>query len=532
MGQTLSVPATDKNTESGGNDKFLYAVSEMQGWRITMEDAHTIALRLDEDNDNPNSFFAVYDGHGGSNVARYAGRNVHKRLTSQEEYREKRYPEALKRAFLGIDEDILADSSYAREPSGSTAISALVTSDNKIFCANAGDSRGVISVKGEAKQLSYDHKPGNQTEKDRIVAAGGYIEYGRVNGNLALARALGDFDFKKNYNLSPEKQVITSDPDIIEHQITEEDEFIVLACDGIWDCLSSQDVVSIVRLKVAEGKELSEIAEFICDHCLAPNTTEGTGVGCDNMTLLIVAILHGKTKEQWYEWIKDRVDQNYGFETPKEVSPLYAAGPYKPYPRQQHPLAQRIMGISNGGITLSPIFNNGSEGLMFDNDSEDEGDSEDDQTAASFFSQTFGQGSAGRSNIRDLMKDADYDMEVGSSDEEDSQGPFGNDAVGFTRQVTDEDSSALAGVPPKVNGDAEAQESRVEEATTSGEDGKGSTSERQLQGEAPPPPKPLPNGDAVSRTPDQFEAHAAGDEPSPVVKAEGLMDTSESPLKG
>jgi len=476
-----------------------------------MEDAHTIALRLDEDSASPNAFFAVYDGHGGGNVARYAGRNVHKRLASQEEYRDKKYPEALKRAFLGIDEDMLADSSYTREPSGSTAIAALVTSDNKIFCANAGDSRGVISVKGEAKQLSYDHKPANQTERDRIMAAGGYIEYGRVNGNLALARALGDFDFKKNYNLSPEKQIITSDPDIIEHQITEEDEFIVLACDGIWDCLSSQEVVNIVRLKIAEGKELSEIAEFICNHCLAPNTNEGAGVGCDNMTLLIVAILHGKTKEKWYEWIKDRFDRHYGYNTPTEVPAIYST-PYKGWdqcrtnsarPRVEH-------------ITLTPsFFPSGSQGLMFENDSEDEENSEDDQAAASFFSQTFGQG-AGRANLRDILgKDSDYDMDVGSSDEEDTQGPFGPS--------------------PKVNGDAGAEESRLEE--TSGEAATTSTPQAR-QGEAPPPPKPPLNGDAISRTPDQFEAHPAGDEPSTAVKAEaavkaeGLMDTSESPLKG
>ncbi|EPQ54511.1 PP2C-domain-containing protein [Gloeophyllum trabeum ATCC 11539] len=506
MGQTLSVPATDKNTESGGNDRFMYAVSEMQGWRITMEDAHTIALRLDEDKDEPNAFFAVYDGHGGSNVARYAGRNVHKRLASQEEYQAKRYPEALKRAFLGTDEDMLADPSYTREPSGSTALAALVTADNKIYAANAGDSRGVISVKGEAKQLSYDHKPANQTEKDRITAAGGYIEYGRVNGNLALARALGDFDFKKNYKLSPEKQIITSDPEIIEHQITEEDEFIVLACDGIWDCLSSQDVVDIVRLKVAEGKELPEIVEFLCDHCLAPNTTEGTGVGCDNMTVLIVAILHGRTKEQWYEWIKDRVENKYGYDTPREVKAIYSQ-PYRPREGagRAGPMASRLMANGLGGaISLTPIFHGGNEGLMFETDSEEEdGNSDDESQNSSFFSQSFGPGIGNlRQQLMMPQGDEDYDLEAN-------------------------------GAGSKVNGDAEAEESRVEDADMdSSNDDKDATPQQERQGEAPPPPKPLPNGDAVSRTPDQFETHPAGDEPSAVVKTEGLMDTSESPLKG
>lgn len=69
-------------------------------------------------------------------------------------------------------------------------------------------------------------------ERNRITAAGGYIEFGRVNGNLALSRALGDFEFKKNYNVSPERQVITADPDLTVHNITDEDEFFVIACDG------------------------------------------------------------------------------------------------------------------------------------------------------------------------------------------------------------------------------------------------------------------------------------------------------------
>jgi len=145
-----------------------------------------------------------------------------------------------------------------------------------------------------------------------------------VNGNLALSRALGDFEFKKNYSLSPQAQIITANPDVTCHEIMEDDEFFVLACDGIWDCLSSQDVVNVVRRQVSEGKELTEIGEMICDHCLAPDTTSGAGIGCDNMTVLIVAITHGRSKEEWYTWIADRVKNNYGYETPSALPQLYA----------------------------------------------------------------------------------------------------------------------------------------------------------------------------------------------------------------
>jgi protein phosphatase 2C family protein 2/3 len=93
---------------------------------------------------------------------------------------------------------------------------------------------------------------------------------------------------------------------------------------GIWDCLSSQQVIDFVRYQVSEGKELTEIGEMMCDHCLAPDTNSGAGIGCDNMTVLVVAITHGRTKEEWYEWIKERVKTGYGYKTPGTPPSLYS----------------------------------------------------------------------------------------------------------------------------------------------------------------------------------------------------------------
>ena len=69
-------------------------------------------------------------------------------------------------------------------------------------------------------------------EKARICAAGGFVDFGRVNGNLALSRAIGDFEFKKSAELSPEQQIVTAYPDVITHTISDDDEFLVIACDG------------------------------------------------------------------------------------------------------------------------------------------------------------------------------------------------------------------------------------------------------------------------------------------------------------
>lgn len=71
-------------------------------------------------------------------------------------------------------------------------------------------------------------------EKARIVAAGGFVDFGRVNGNLALSRAIGDFEFKKSADLPPEQQIVTAFPDVTVHDITADDEFLVVACDGMY----------------------------------------------------------------------------------------------------------------------------------------------------------------------------------------------------------------------------------------------------------------------------------------------------------
>ncbi|KIM75547.1 hypothetical protein PILCRDRAFT_98887 [Piloderma croceum F 1598] len=325
MGQTLSFPALHKHKSSGGNASMFYSTTAMQGWRVTMEDAHVAELSLDKGVETSNAFFAVYNGHSGvvcGAMSKFSGTNVHKRLMSEGAYHEERYEEALKSAFLGTDEDWCANPPVANDPSGCTAVAALVTGDGKIFVANAGDSRLVISVKGKAKPLSLDHKPSNKNDAARIKAAGGYVEYTRVNGRLGLSRALGDFDLKKNPSLSPEEQIITADPDMTIHDIAEEDEFLVLACDGIWECLSSQEVVDFIRLKVSKGNELPKISKMLCDYCLAPDT-EPPSNGCDNMMVLIIAILNGQSIDEWRVWVTDHVKQRYGYKMPGFVPQLY-----------------------------------------------------------------------------------------------------------------------------------------------------------------------------------------------------------------
>ncbi|KAK4947900.1 Protein phosphatase 2C 2 [Elasticomyces elasticus] len=285
-----------------------------------MEDAHAAILDLQTEVDGKThkphgpderlSYFGVYDGHGGEKVAQFAGENVHKIVAKQDAFSKGDIEQALKDGFLATDRAILNDSRYEDEVSGCTA-SVGIISREKIWVANAGDSRSVLGVKGRAKPLSFDHKPQNEGEKARISAAGGFVDFGRVNGNLALSRAIGDFEFKKSADLSPEQQIVTAFPDVITHEVSSDDEFLVIACDGIWDCQSSQAVVEFVRRGIAAKQELHLICENMMDNCLASNSETG-GVGCDNMTMIVIGLLNGKSKEEWYDTIGKRVADGDG----------------------------------------------------------------------------------------------------------------------------------------------------------------------------------------------------------------------------
>ncbi|XP_070554054.1 probable protein phosphatase 2C T23F11.1 isoform X2 [Ptychodera flava] len=294
MGQTLSEPVTTKETTKDSNQFIKVGSSCMQGWRINMEDAHTHILSLQDDKSA--AFFAVYDGHGGAKVAQYAGKNLHNRITQQPAYSRGDIEEAIKGGFISIDEDMLEDDLMKDELAGTTAVIVLMK-DNKMYCGNVGDSRAVACTRGQVQQLSYDHKPSNEDETKRIIAAGGWVEFNRVNGNLALSRALGDFVFKKNDKKKPDEQIVSAVPDVIVKDITEDHEFLVLACDGIWDVLSNQEVVNFVRTRIAEKMEPEQICEELMTRCLAPDCQMG-GLGCDNMTVVLVCFLQGKSYEE------------------------------------------------------------------------------------------------------------------------------------------------------------------------------------------------------------------------------------------
>ena len=118
-------------------------------------------------------------------------------------------------------------------------------SDTHVYVANAGDARAVISEKGQAIEMSMDHKPNLPSEKSRVLAAGHIVEEDRVDGIIAISRAIGDWEYK-NPSLDADKMAVSAYPDVKKYEIGRDTEFLICACDGIWDCMTSQVAVDFV----------------------------------------------------------------------------------------------------------------------------------------------------------------------------------------------------------------------------------------------------------------------------------------------
>jgi len=96
---------------------------------------------------------------------------------------------------------------------------------------------------GVAVEMSIDHKPENQIEIDRIEKAGSKITDGRVDGNLNLTRSLGDLKYKQKLHLTPEEQAITANPDVYCFDYSNDIDFIIMDCDGIWEKKTNEEMV-------------------------------------------------------------------------------------------------------------------------------------------------------------------------------------------------------------------------------------------------------------------------------------------------
>lgn len=261
------------------------------GPRRYMEDEH---IRIDDLQEqlgslfrfpNPSAFYGVFDGHGGPEAAAYVKKNAMRlffedvnfpQTCEADEVFLEGVENSLKKAFISADL-ALADDGSVSSSSGTTAITAMVFG-RRLMVANAGDCRAVLCRKGEAIDMSQDHRPIYPEEQQRVQELGGFIDDGYLNGVLSVSRALGDWDMKfPRGSSSP----LIAEPEFRQVVLTEDDEFLIIGCDGIWDVMTSQHAVSLVRRGLRRHDDPEQSARDLVMEALHRNTF-------DNLTVIIV----------------------------------------------------------------------------------------------------------------------------------------------------------------------------------------------------------------------------------------------------
>lgn len=293
-----------------------YSTCSVQGERQYMEDEYFV---------EQGRFAAVFDGHGGRAVSRYLRQNLYANFqaalptsassvtndvecggispneeTTGHDIQSTILASALETAFDKVDSEVGSISHWSFQ--GSTALAVVIHENvddgtKSIISANVGDSRAVISRNRIAIDLTKDHKPNDKAERERIEALDGTVDWCgsvdsrgrpvehtgvyRINGNLALSRAIGD---------RSERPWVTNSVDISHHLIDEEnDSFVVLATDGLFDVMTSQEVVEFVHEIVdstppEHRRELRrEIAKYVVEEALQRGTS-------DNVTVVVLWI--------------------------------------------------------------------------------------------------------------------------------------------------------------------------------------------------------------------------------------------------
>ena len=220
-------------------------------------------------------------------AAEYCAAEIMKTVVSTEGFNDSlnatQIGNCIQQAFLTIDANLhlVPEMATGQDHSGCTAICSFIT-PNHIIVANAGDSRSVLGKNQKTVPMSFDHKPFDELEKARIESANGMVRNKRVNGDLAVSRALGDFVYKDRHDLTPMQQKVSPYPDIKIEERDGTEEFLVIACDGIWDVMSNDDLCQYIRYLLSIGEtDLGLVVEELLDHCLELGSR-------DNMSAIIV----------------------------------------------------------------------------------------------------------------------------------------------------------------------------------------------------------------------------------------------------
>ncbi|CAH2295545.1 phosphatase 1F [Pelobates cultripes] len=258
--------------------QLIVSVHAIRNTRRKMEDRHVTLLEFNQlhglTDGVERSYFAVFDGHGGVDAANYAAAQVHVQVANHEALAQDP-ARAVKESFQRTDAMFLRKAKRERLRSGTTGVCVLLEGE-RLHVAWLGDSQTILVRDGCSVTLMEPHKPEREDERDRIESLGGCVTFmgcWRVNGTLAVSRAIGDIN---------QKPYVSGEGDVTSHVLNGSEDFLVLACDGFYDTVSPSEVPELVFSHLQENAgDGRSVAERLV------NAAKEGGSG-DNITVLVV----------------------------------------------------------------------------------------------------------------------------------------------------------------------------------------------------------------------------------------------------
>ncbi|XP_040204309.1 protein phosphatase 1F [Rana temporaria] len=261
------------------SERMLHvSVHAIRNTRRKMEDRHVMQLDFNQlfgiMDGVARSYFAIFDGHGGLDAANYAATHVHVALARNEALVSDP-ARALKEVFQRTDAMFLRKAKRERLRSGTTGVCAMLEGEC-LHVAWLGDSQALLVQQGSPVTLMEPHKPEREDERERIEALGGCVTYmgcWRVNGTLAVSRAIGDID---------QKPYVSGEGDVTTHVLSGTEDFLVLACDGFFDAVTSSEVPSLVLDHLQEN---GGVGQHVAERLVSAAKEGGSS---DNITVMVV----------------------------------------------------------------------------------------------------------------------------------------------------------------------------------------------------------------------------------------------------
>lgn len=237
------------------------------------------------------AFLGVYDGHAGIGAAEYAGSHLHRHFMSHPQFASDPVA-SLRDAFATTESEIC--TSFSASGDGTTAVVAYIR-NNTLIVGHVGDSEAVLCRNGAAMPLTEPHNAkANEKERQRIRDAGGVLVAGdtRVGHpalnpmlfSIAVTRAMGDVLLKAPEYTNGKPSGLIAEPEILQMQLTEEDEFVLLACDGVWDVLTHQACITFVRDQLRAGADPRAASLALVNHAYSLGST-------DNITCIVCSFM-------------------------------------------------------------------------------------------------------------------------------------------------------------------------------------------------------------------------------------------------